>query len=206
MSKSGDDKEFWDNFLDSLKYTRQLVKKHTASKPKTYEVYPSALREKMKREKAAQHDCTQLSDEYLKMVDQWLVNQKEFIQSIRHLTTSNHAAIDEKTAMLKDCIEVIKWYQPQIYVKLSKAVFVMMHENEDGKYDYEAQNRESDGTAKVAIIAIERSIAAWGNMMERTKWQEDECLEVLVLLDKLLKSVEHHFPDARAFIRPGFDE
>jgi uncharacterized membrane protein len=34
---------------------------------------------------------------------------------------------------------------------------------------------------------------------------EKEILEILVKLKNLLKLVENSFPDARAFVRPGFD-
>jgi hypothetical protein len=65
--------------------------------------------------------------------------------------------------------------------------------------------RDSDGSAKVALIAIDRSIAAWGAMRNHFPEQEDTILDLLVHLDRLRRKIEKTFPDARAFVRPGFD-
>jgi hypothetical protein len=35
--------------------------------------------------------------------------------------------------------------------------------------------------------------------------QEDTILDLLVHLDRLRRKIEKTFPDARAFVRPGFD-
>lgn len=66
--------------------------------------------------------------------------------------------------------------------------------------------RDSDGSAKVALIAIDRSIAAWGVMRKHFPERENNMLDILVHLDRLRKGVEKTFPNARAFIRPGFDK
>ena len=58
----------------------------------------------------------------------------------------------------------------------------------------------------IALISIDRSIAAWGVMLRGFQTKEDEILEILVLLEKMRKNVEKKFPDARSFVRPGFDE
>ena len=66
--------------------------------------------------------------------------------------------------------------------------------------------KDSDGSAKVALIGIDRSISAWGIMLRYFPACEDELLKILVVLEKLRKKVEKEFPDARSFFRPGFDE
>jgi hypothetical protein len=66
--------------------------------------------------------------------------------------------------------------------------------------------KDSDGSAKVALIGIDRSISAWGIMLRYFPAYEDELLKILVVLEKLRKKVEKEFPDARSFFRPGFDE
>jgi len=65
--------------------------------------------------------------------------------------------------------------------------------------------KDSDGSAKVALIAIDRSIAAWGQMREHFVEHRDDILDVLVHLDRLRRKTETLFPDARVFVRPGFD-
>jgi len=65
---------------------------------------------------------------------------------------------------------------------------------------------DHDGSAKVALISIDRSRVAWIAVAERgiasTADVEPFVSELGVLGDEL----ERVFPKARAFIRPGFDE
>jgi len=66
--------------------------------------------------------------------------------------------------------------------------------------------KDSDGSAKVALIAIDRSIAAWGEIRNVFPIRERDILDLIARLDRLRRKVEKEFPDARAFIRPGFDK
>ncbi len=61
--------------------------------------------------------------------------------------------------------------------------------------------KDSDGSVKVALIGIDRSIAAWGKMLSFFPEKEDEILELLVQLERLRRSTEKEFPDARDFKR-----
>jgi hypothetical protein len=65
--------------------------------------------------------------------------------------------------------------------------------------------KDSDGSAKIALIAVDRSIAAWGQMHQRLPQREDDILDILVHLDRLRRKTETVFPNARAFVRPAFD-
>ena len=65
---------------------------------------------------------------------------------------------------------------------------------------------DSAGSVKVALIGMDRSIAAWGILLKYFTSLEDEILSILVHLEQLCKNTEKAFPDARAFVRPGFDE
>ncbi len=64
---------------------------------------------------------------------------------------------------------------------------------------------DTNGSAKVALIGIERSIAAWAGLLSYLPELEDEILDLLVILKRLIILVESAFPDARFFLRPGFD-
>jgi hypothetical protein len=58
----------------------------------------------------------------------------------------------------------------------------------------------------VALIGIDRSIAAWGKMYAIFPEKEDEIIELLVQLERLRRFTEKEFPDAREFNRAGFDD
>jgi hypothetical protein len=66
--------------------------------------------------------------------------------------------------------------------------------------------RDSDGSEKVALIAMDRSLAAWGELYHHFPESQDEILDLLVHLDRLRRRTEQEFPAAREFVRPGFDE
>jgi hypothetical protein len=77
---------------------------------------------------------------------------------------------------------------------------------DDSEFEDEEYPKDSDGSAKVALIAIERSMAAWTHMHTHFPSHQDQILDILNQLDRLRKRVETIFPEARNFVRPGFDE
>ena len=66
--------------------------------------------------------------------------------------------------------------------------------------------KDADGSAKVAIIGIERSAAAWAALLSHFPDLERSILQVLATLKHLLKQVDASFPNARSFLRPGFEK
>ena len=97
---------------------------------------------------------------------------------------------------------VVSWFYSMIYVKVRRAVRGLAEDDpalRGGPADH-------DGSAKVALLAVERSQAAWLQIVERrlATWTEAEPFvrQLLWLRDE----IERIFPNARAFVRPGFDE
>ena len=97
---------------------------------------------------------------------------------------------------------VVSWFYSMIYVKVRRALHGLAEDDPDER-DGPADH---DGSAKVALLAVERSQAAWLQIIERglAPWTEAEPFvrQLLWLRDE----IERIFPNARAFIRPGFDE
>jgi hypothetical protein len=102
---------------------------------------------------------------------------------------------------LNDCVEVIRWYQHLIYVKLCRAFSSRVEEEGTAE-----QSRDSDGSAKVTLVSLDASIQAWSILREMFPEKTDTVLEILVHLDRLRRSVQVKFPRARKFKRPGFDD
>jgi hypothetical protein len=61
-----------------------------------------------------------------------------------------------------------------------------------------------NGSAKVALISLERSSAAWLTIAQSTV--DETPREIAAQLRNLQRAVEREFPDAWSFVRPGFDE
>jgi hypothetical protein len=108
-------------------------------------------------------------------------------------------------ARIKDALEVVRWYSPQIQVKLMRASHAEPEAKDDPELA-EAARQDADGSAKVALIGMDRSLAAWGQLYEQLPDAQDGILDMLVHLDRLRRAAEQLFPNARAFVRPGFDD
>lgn len=114
-------------------------------------------------------------------------------------------ADSEQDLQLQDARDVIYWYQYQIAVKTMRALSSRDDELAD-RYGFEPEQRDSDGSAKVALIGIDRSISAWRIMQLCVPERAELVVPLILQLEKLRARTEKKFPNARNFIRPGFDE
>jgi hypothetical protein len=99
-----------------------------------------------------------------------------------------------------EVLEVIYWYNFFIPSKISRALSGRLNV-EPGK-----NHVDSNGSAKTALVALDRSISAWSVLMEEMPANQDKILEILINLAEIRKQTEMTFPLGRKFIRPGFDE
>lgn len=166
-------------------------------------------KEKDMQESVRSHPCAVASEEYYQVAEKWfkenefLFKEKEDELNKQLMLELPSARPEQEAVTIKDAIEVITFYLFFINIKLLRALH--------GKYEdrYEMPDdlpKDSDGSAKIALIAIDRSISAWGKLLKHLPKSEDEILDILVLLERLRNMTEKEFPDARKFVRPGFDE
>ena len=155
------------------------------------------------------HLITHMAESYISMMDDWF-DANVYIFGDDHPEIMDRAAEavryepDEDSISLIDSVEVLRWYQHQMYVKLRRALHSAYEEARDE--DLEDYPRDSDGSAKVALIGMDRSISAWGKIITYFPDEEDSILKIIAHLERLRRRAEAEFPDARAFVRPGFDE
>lgn len=155
------------------------------------------------------HACAKASKEYYEVVEMWFRTHEEIfklkeIELNEQLQLGLPSANPEKDAVtIKDAIEVISYYLFFMNVKIMRALHGKLEDRVDLLDEFP---KDSDGSAKIALIAMDRSISAWGKLMKHLPDNEDEILEFLVLLERLRNMSEKEFPDARKFVRPGFDE
>lgn len=161
-------------------------------------------------EKAKEHSISREANAYILMTfnffrkEERLFKQKADEKNSRLHLGWNEKEINRETQMINDSIEVINRYNPQIWVKLIRALTAKF-EGEEWQ-DKNGLPRDSDGSAKVALIGIDRSMAAWGRLQQSVPEKTDKLISILVHLDKLRKHVEILFSSARSFQRPGFDD
>jgi hypothetical protein len=158
------------------------------------------------REKSLDHPLTKLSLAYEESAKAWLREQPGMISKLEELknqlTQAELTLVAKNTLdVIQDCLAVIEWYESFISVKITRALM--------GRMDVDPDNtsfiNDSDGSAKVALLGIDRSIRAWEKLFNILPEQEDEFLTVLGMLTKLKKSTLAEFPAAMDFKRPGFD-
>ncbi len=210
-SKDIDNQAFWDKLHGIFQVTLEMVQESAeemgidlnAIDPEEY-----AQQDELVHKMVKDRPYTQAALAYVDMATKWFdSNEDLFKNKAEELLTLAQAEIpgtgpDKDALHIQDCLEVIRWYQHQIYVKLCRAASGMIRgELEEAEYFPE----DANGSARVAIIGIERSIPAWGGLLHQFPDQECSILDILVALKKLLRQVDTAFPDARAFIRPGFD-
>ena len=206
-----ENKAFWNELHSIFQLTMEMVKDSAEEfgldldtvELENYEEDRKQL-EKLTRA----HDCVRRSKDYINYVNDWLDSSNELIEEKSALWNNTlPEAFEFKEVQfvenLNDIIEVLRWYQHQIHVKLRRAIHGKLEEADELQDEFP---KDSDGSAKVALIGIDRSIASWGMMLSLFPEKEDETFKNLVLLEKLLKMTEKEFPDARSFHRAGFDD
>ncbi len=154
----------------------------------------------------AAESLTALTMEYSTKSSEWfrvsqllLQNKEDEFKKLLDLGALN---IEEAEAF-RDALEVVIWYMHFISVKIQRAV---SSKKKFGEAIEEPTQNDSNGSAKIAILAVEKSLAAWGLIYEHLKASSDDIIDLLELLSRIRTGTYDLFPDAVKFIRPGFDE
>jgi hypothetical protein len=104
-------------------------------------------------------------------------------------------------------VEVIDWFSSMIGAKVSRAVSGVAFARESGDPDDDRVQRDFNGSAKVALLGIAESRRAWTVLMAEGKATANGVpVQAVRMLDELDAGMRARFPQAMAFVRPGFDE
>jgi hypothetical protein len=196
---------FWNRVMETLHTTFELIKDMADEAGVDLdEVEPIEEED----DDTVVHFLSAVSLNYADTVDKW-IEENEYLlleKSDEQDRGSGLKLVQSSIAVdpvpLEDIIEVIRWYQYQIHVKISRALSSKKHEDKSPLDDFP---KDSDGSAKVALIGIDRSIGAWGEMAAYFP-EEKEILIIIKSLTRLSEMTGKEFPDARSFKRPGFDD
>jgi hypothetical protein len=148
-----------------------------------------------KKEAAVNHVVYRAAESYGRLVDHWFKENGA-------LFSFGTMAVAGAEMTIQEALEVIRWYQYFIAAKVMRAI--------RGKAENEGEEgdefpRDAEGSAKVALVAIDRSIGAWGVIPQYNRLYAEGVFEIVSLLKLLGQAIEETFPDARSFIRPGLD-
>lgn len=164
-------------------------------------------RERMKDEKVRNGEMHRLCKEYNALIQDFFSDYlEERIKNIALATIRLDLYSKKelsKISTLKDCYEVLQWYRYLIEAKLFRAMSDLFDAEEEPD---EILIYDSNGSAKVALIGIDRSIAAWKELYDIFPEKEDEILRFMIMLQNIRTLTVGFFPDAEKFVRPGFDD
>ncbi len=203
---------FWKKLSETLDETLNMLKEMAEEQGIDLDSLDIGDDEKLQKrfdEKTVVHILSHMSKAYITMVNDWFELNAYLFEHNEDEIDTNSALYEiqsppqEDTVTLIDSIEVIRWYQHQIYVKLKRALHSAQDEHFEILNDFP---KDSDGSTKVALIGMDRSINAWGEILKYFSDQKKNIINIITHLERLRKRTENEFPDARAFVRPGFDE
>lgn len=184
-----------DSVRDILEVTFELLEKEIEKRNIPPDELEQLVTDEAKSDhQATEHPLNKLADKYVELTDKKFIKHIEDIRSglihIEHTDTAKE---------INNNVEIILWYFLFIKVKLQRALGNLLSQDEFMVDDM-------NGSAKVALLSIDRSIEAWQILLKHLSNMEDEILEILSVLSQLRKQSEQTFPDARNFRRPGFDD
>jgi len=195
-----------DMFNLSMELFNQAAKDLGMELPEVNEDYDPEI-EEAKDEIIFNSQIMLQADKYSEMVDDWFANYETLVyvgsRSLKDLI-ENHDDdfVIQESKQILEAIEFIRWYQFIIPSKLFRA---MKSRNKSLESNNEFYEHDSVASAKVALIAIDKSIESWTVFMNTFSNVEDSMLPTLLLLSGVRTLVEGLFPEARDFVRPGFD-
>jgi hypothetical protein len=189
---------FWNKLSGILKETLELLResaKKWGVELETLDSTDDIENIKAKDAAAENHLLCRVAKNYNGLVEDWFRGRETlFFETV---------AAAREGVSLEESIEVIRWYQYFICAKVIRAVRGRIEEEEEGCEEFPS---DSDGSAKIALVAIDRSIAAWAVVQYYITDGGQEVSDIIAFLDSLSQGVEETFPNARSFLRPGFDE
>ncbi len=204
--------KFWDKLKESYQLTLEILKETAKEEGIDIEEDNSDHSQNLEsmKDEVSKHACCLEAKEYADLVDVWFdkyfgfdedeYEDEEFVTEGSFFTAYqlNTAEVE----ILEETLDTIRWFQHQIYIKIMRAVSSQTSENSLFSNIYE---KDSDGSAKVSLLGIDKSVHAWGKLLLQFPEHEDFILDILVKLVKMRNITEKEFPNARAFKRPGFD-
>lgn len=208
-SRDAENSEFWQTLMPYRAQADELIpewaKQAEVDVNISEEHRPSGRRRKPSGDK---HPLVKAGKEYANAASDWFrafdqtidLSIGSFIANAADAVATGTELDPEVTLPFEPAREVIQWYQYQISVKTMRALSTRNDELDD------TEPNDSDGSAKIALIGVNRSIAAWRMMQLSLPERSDSIVPLILNLACLRNSLLNTFPKASEFVRPGFHE
>ena len=96
--------------------------------------------------------------------------------------------------------ETIEHFTLFVPIKLMRAFSQAAHG------DGVSHQSDANGCAKAALLGLERMEQAWRTLVDTRHFTEKDIAPFIAEIDRMKRNIARATPNARAFIRPGFDE
>ncbi|MBV6405583.1 MAG: hypothetical protein GFGODING_02363 [Flavobacteriales bacterium] len=153
------------------------------------------------------HPLCRMGETYLDLVDAWIEKREEALKARGvqlHARTDMDIPAELRTPdmlVLGEALQEVLWFHTLIPAKLHRALMG----RSDGEQDDDPVQNDWNGTAKVCVDAVDRSLTGWNTVVELLPEEADDALPMQELLRRIRQELNTEFPDADRFIRPGFD-
>ena len=123
--------KFWQKLRETFQVTLEMMKEMAEQEGidlDSLDVEGTMEEDKRIEETAENNECCRAAKDYGEMVDAWFDSAADVFEkkgdelSLKAQLELPNADPDGEAVSLKDAVEVIHWYQHQIYVKLMRAV------------------------------------------------------------------------------------
>ncbi len=183
---------FWEELSLVFEVTKQMIKEKAAEMG--IDLNDIASIEEIEH---IESEAEKVSHKYSNDVHKWLKENRDYIEKKTQVVLS----IGEETAIsLKDAIEVVDWYSIFISAKIHRAFSGLDDEQDDFMIE------EVNLTAKIALIAVTRSMEVFSYLYSQLPEKEDDILNFLASLSLIKRLMTAAFPHAMSYKRPGFDD
>jgi len=152
---------------------------------------------------ARAHPLSRAATAYAHSVYYWFDRRDEALQArIKRARKNDEINSDVPfPEEVEDAIEVIHWHQHQAGALLN-SIFTLA-DNEEAQEIFAPLY---DGQMKTVLIGLDHSLLAWGKVQMFWPERAEEMMRLTSLASELRWMLELAFPNARDFIRPGFDD
>ncbi len=165
--------------------------------PSQEEVSAVEQREEARHARVADEPLTSMARAYTMRSYRWLTEHHERDDHQGALRTASDP-------VLAEALEVVAHDSAFVSAKIHRALDGRDRFGDEEDLDDHPVQNDWNGSAKVALISLERSEAAWRVIVQAT--DDDAAAALADAAGNLRRLTVAEFPRALSFIRPGFDE
>jgi hypothetical protein len=194
-----DNEKFWEQIRLSFEVTLDMISEDASKLGINLDELPD-----VDEQEHVDSPVEILASQYGTGLCSWLESKSEMLRNKATQLVMIHN--NQDSAMkFADALEVVQWYCFYISAKVHRSQFDLESRLQEESTD-EDPLWDNRGSAKIAIIAVNRSMEAFSVLYPELKEYEDDILKFLSQLAQIKKQLLAIFPTAMDFIRPGFDE